>query len=362
MSISKRLIAARKMAGYSISELARVSNISKQALSLYEKDEMMPSSEYLIRLAHALNVDIDFLYNTENNVSEVKIAGKIHYRKEDQIVEGELEKVKQYTLDRLESYFELEKLSDEKYPFKNPVDKLPIKSKNDAEKAAKQVRKKWKLGDMPLNNILSILESKNIRIVELETSERFNGFAAWVGKIPVIVINTGFGEITRVRFTTLHELGHLILDIDDNFKDEEIERLCDSFASELLLPQELLVIEIGSKRSRISMNELRTIKEKYGISIFAIMYKLFVKGVISSTTFNLWKTQYNEYFENQEDVFGHYKEEESAKRYNQLLIRCLMEGKVSINKAASISGKSAQVLKRMLTFDSNFYTADEISC
>lgn len=361
MGISKKLIRARNMAGYSISELSKISSISKQALSLYEKDEMMPSSEYLIRLADALHVDTDFFLNKENNVSEVRMASEIHFRKEEEIVVDELYKVKQLTLEHLESYFELEKLSEEKHSFKNPIEGLPIKTKKDAEKAAKQVRRKWKLGNIPLKNILSILESKNIRIVELETSESFNGFAAWVGKIPVIVINKGFGEVTRIRFTTLHELGHLILNIVKDVEVETIEKLCDIFASELLLPHELLVIEVGNKRSRIAMSELREIKEKYGISIFAIMYKLYYKEIISDTNFNLWKAQYNELYNKQEDVFGHYKGEESAKKFDQLLNRCLIEEKISVNKAVSLSGKSALQLNRILSSDSNIYVNNEAS-
>ena len=73
-------------------------------------------------------------------------------------------------------------------------------------------------------------------------------------------------------FTALHELGHLLLDIDNEvFSQKEIEKFCHRFAGAMLLPKETLFNELGEKRSSISINELIFIKESYGISIQAII-------------------------------------------------------------------------------------------
>lgn len=332
---STRLITARKMNGLSMQELAGLAGISKQAISQYEKGEMMPTSESLIKLAKALHVDMDFFFHKPKS-SEIKLAGKIHFREKEKLAFPELDQIKMKTVEFLEKYFELERIADNRDEFTNPIADLIISNNKEAQKAAKQVRKKWKLGDIPLKNILSILESKGIKIVEVEASDRFNGFAAWSGKIPVIVVNLKFEEVTRVRFTTLHELGHLVLTLVDGLDYKTIERICDAFASELLLPAEVLIFEMGNNRSRIAFDELKTVKVKYGISVQAILVSLAINNVINWDVYYNWKEQYNQLFANKED-FGVYIGEEEAVRFNQLLNKCLSEQKITIEKATSLT-------------------------
>lgn len=335
-AFASRLITARKMKGYSIQQLAGISDVSKQAISLYEKGEMAPSSEMIIKLAKALEVDLDFFFR-KPTASDILLAGNIHFREKKKIDENELDSIKLNTVEFLEKYFELERIADNRDEFINPVQDVKISSRTDAKKAAKQVRKKWKLGDFPLKNIFSILESKGVKIFEVQTSEGFNGFAAWSGKIPVIVINVKFSEITRIRFTTLHELGHLVLQICEGLDEEKIERICDAFASELLLPAHVIVAEIGTSRSRVSLDELREIKEKYGISIKAVLVSLALNEIIPWETYYSWLDQYNDYYKNQDDVFGEYTGVESSHRFSQLLYKCLSENKISVNKAIGFS-------------------------
>jgi Zn-dependent peptidase ImmA (M78 family)/DNA-binding XRE family transcriptional regulator len=348
---ASRLITARKMKGYSIQQLAGLSDMSKQAISLYEKGDMTPSSDAIIKLARALDVDLDFFFR-KPAASEILIASNIHYREKAKIDEKELDSIKLHTVEFLEKYFELERIADNRDEFINPVQELKIKSNVDAKKAAKQVRKKWKLGDFPLKNILSILESKGIKIFEVKTSEGFNGFAAWSGKIPVIVVNVNFSEKTRVRFTTLHELGHLVLQLIEGLDEEKIERICDAFASELLLPEHVLVADIGTSRSRISLDELREIKEKYGISIKAILVSLAINEIIPWETFYTWNEQYNEHYQKQDADFGEFTGTESSHRFTQLLYKCLSENKISVNKAIGFS-KYSNLPKT--TFDNQIF-------
>lgn len=351
---SKRLLTARKMSSLSMSELANNTGISKQAISQYEKGEMTPSSENLIRIAKALNQKIDFFFRS-SNVSDMILVGNIHFREENQIDQNELKEIKLKSIDFIENYFELEKIADNRDEFSNPISDIHISSKSDAKLAAKKIRKKWKLGDLPLRNILSILESKGVKIVEIKATSSFNGFAAWSGQVPLIVVNIGFDEITRVRFTTLHELGHLVLQISKEIDSTEVERICDEFASELLLPISVLVMEIGKNRTRISMQELIGVKEKYGISIQAIMVKLALNEIISWTVYNKWKEHYNDLRMEDNANFGEYIGKESSERFEQLLFKCISENKISLNKASSISKFTLPQLKVKASIDNNIY-------
>jgi Zn-dependent peptidase ImmA (M78 family) len=70
------------------------------------------------------------------------------------------------------------------------------------------------------------------------------------GKYPVIVVNANF-SLERKRFTLLHELGHILMNLPQE-KESDIEKYCNSFAAELLLPMEILEDEFGKKRKDIN--------------------------------------------------------------------------------------------------------------
>lgn len=354
-----RLIKARRLSGLSLDELSEISLISKPAISKYENAQRMPDSSNIIKLSKALKVDMDFFFSNPSG-DEIQVEAisnwTLFHREEYKVKQDDISIIKNQTADFLERYFELEKISSSKVEFKNPVEDLTISNKHDAEKAAKKVRKSWKLGNLPLKNIVNTLENKGVKIFQVENYE-FEGFAAWAGTIPIIVLNTNkTKEITRLRFTALHELAHLVLKLSSELVDENtIEKICDAFASEVLIPIEVLRDEIGNKRTRVSMSELRNIKTLYGVSIMSIMTKAVIHGIIDPPTYNLWKHHYNEMYLDGTEDFGSYTGTEQSMRFNQLLHKSLIEEKLSINKAASISKISVNQLKKEILFNNEIY-------
>ncbi|WP_245189460.1 ImmA/IrrE family metallo-endopeptidase [Lunatimonas salinarum] len=119
---------------------------------------------------------------------------------------------------------------------------------------------------------------------KLNSEESFDGFATWVnGKdIPLIVLNKAKfkNKLVRKRFTALYELGHLLLDVN-GYEDKQKEKFCHAFASAMLIHKEILRQELGGKRSKLSMNELGAIKQQYGISMQALVYRAKNLGLIS---------------------------------------------------------------------------------
>lgn len=341
---AKRFAIARQRSGLSMQELADKADISKQSVNKYEKGEMMPSSEILLKLKDVFDVDLDF-FSRNSLACDIKLV-QVEHREKEKLAPQEIEKLKGEAIEFLERYFELEKIANEKSKFSNPVADMEIKDKKDAEKAAKLVRKRWRLGNGPIKNVIGMLEAQGIKVYRAEYPETFNGFSAWAGTIPIIVVNFGIKEITRVRFTALHELGHLILQVPDEVDGKILEKICDAFASELLLPTEMLILELGAFRSAISMQELKAIKEKFGISVLAIMVRTHIARIITSQTYNVWKMNYDKDVINETGDFGEYSGDELSRRFDQLLFKCLVEEKISINKAASLSGKSVSTLYR----------------
>lgn len=72
--LSRRIYELRTSHGWSQVELARRLNISKQAVSNWENDNIQPSIDMLIRLSNTFQVSTDYLLGLDD-VPRLSIAG-----------------------------------------------------------------------------------------------------------------------------------------------------------------------------------------------------------------------------------------------------------------------------------------------
>ena len=190
-----------------------------------------------------------------------------------------------------------------------------------------------------------MLEENGICILALETSSSFHGLATHVNNLPVIVLNkTDTPE--RRRFTALHELGHLVLDIvtDD---EKEAENFCHRFASAMLMPKEVVEREFGLERKRISTYELVAVKQQFGISVQAVMRRLYDLQVITAGHYKYFCIKISP--NRQEVGLGKYVgETNQSYRFQQLIHRLLAEDIVSDSKAANLAGMTLPEFRREL--------------
>lgn len=342
--ISLNLKRARLNRGWSMEELAEQIGCSKQTISNYENGKRNPDSQTLQKIGNILDLDFEYFF-TRPDISFS--LNSINYREGAYLSIEEKRLVEERSQVALSSYLELEVLTKEVTAFINPLEDLVIKNRQDAERAAKHLRKKWKLGDGPISNISNFLEKKGVRVIRLDFGFNFNheGLSGWAENqaIPVIVLNMRSQDITRVRFTMLHELGHLLLEIPTDIEMQQVERICDSFASAVLLPAEILIEEFGRNRKAISLAELRRIKALYGISISAIMVRARFADLIDVDAYQKWKE--SDYWGQD---FGQFVGIEEPQKFNQMLFRALAERKIGLDKAASLSNRDENELKAML--------------
>ena len=183
---AERFKSARIMKGFSLQDLAKEldNKVSRQALHKYEKGDVIPDSEMMGYLCNALGVRPDYFYQTH-----IVQLGKIEFRKYQRVSAKENNSIIEKTRDFLSRYLEIEEILGIENVFKNPIKGLEIKSLDDVEEAADQVRKVWKLGTGTLYNIIELLEDNGIKILEIDENPDFLGMQTWVGDIPVLVIN-----------------------------------------------------------------------------------------------------------------------------------------------------------------------------
>lgn len=328
----KRLHSARKMAGMSMEALARESGsvVSKQAISKYEKGNINPSSEVLIALAKALGVKIDYFFRP----FKVEISG-FNFRKLSKLSRKEEGRISYQTRDFIQKYVEIEKVLNIDHRADIPVGRRKIRTQNDIEQAALEIRQHWNLGEAPINQLTELLEDNGFKIFEVDADGDFDGLSGFAEdlNIPVIAVFKNADHV-RKRFTIAHELAHLLLDFSD-CEEKKHERLCHAFAGAFLLPEKVIREELGKSRSKITLWELKKLKGIYGISMQAIMARANALGIISDQSYKSFSIYVRKNGWHKEEP-GEYKGIEKANRFKQLVLHASAEEIISYSKGAEL--------------------------
>jgi Zn-dependent peptidase ImmA (M78 family) len=328
--IGQRLRSARRQRGMSMADLqaACANRIKTSTISRYEKGEITPSPDNWIILASALEVKPGYFSKP------VRVAVEsVEYRKLARLSARRCAAIEELVKDRVERYIEVEEILDIRDRFENPLKGKVIASLDDIEDAVDALLKKWELGFNPLPNVLNQLEDLSIKVVEVKEDQKFEGLAMWVNqRIPVIVVNSNF-TTEKLRFTALHELGHLLLNLD---AFEKGEKACHRFAGAMLFPRRRVHAEFGDlPRHKIHINELEAINAFYGISLQAALYRLLHLNIITEDSIAYF---YRTWFRNNREEIGlrSYPGQEKTMRFRQLVSRAEAMGIIDAVKAADL--------------------------
>lgn len=326
---SRRLRQARLMRGISLEKLAQslAAPVSKQAINKYEKGLMKPDSSVLIALANALDMKIDYFFRPFT----VEVD-KVEFRKKSGFTEKMASAVKEHVREELERYLEIEQIAGSQVRFTLP--RKEVRTLEEAKAFAGEIRQILALGNDGISNVIEVLEDNGIKVIELAENEGFDGLSGFANEeIPLIVVNGNF-PTERKRFTALHELGHLLLDIPANVSPKEIESLCNAFASEILLPAVVLKSKLGNTRYDISLSELTDIQRQFGISVDDIMASLQELGVISDNRYTFFQKKKNTMADFRALVEKSRVELEKSGRFARMVYRALTDEMISYSKAA----------------------------
>ena len=303
-----RIKLARRYCNYSMDELCKRMGkdaVSKMAISKMERGLLKPSATTLTAIARACGVSINFFYPRQVNI------GKLDFRFSEGITKQKADSIRQQVTDAIIDYANAKSCLPTNDDTFTLAPKKTIRTNADAEKAAETLRRKWNIGLQPIFSVYELLQNHGIHVIELEIDDlRIDGIATYVNSnMPFVVVNTLKHKTTeRKRFTALHELAHLlfrmrplsqdehetytsslpVLPYDVTMKHADTERLCNLFASAMLLPGEAIARRIGSPRYDIDIRELISIREMYGISIAATVHRLHDLRIIPDTLYNYY--------------------------------------------------------------------------
>lgn len=332
---ARRLQAARKRAGLSLQGLADrlAPAVSKQTIKHYEDGRTVPDSGRLIALGQALEVPVAYLFRPYRYE-----LGALSFRRKASLTKTRLAQLEEDVRDQVERYLELEESLDAAIDFTNPLAEMVMATGADVERAADQLRAAWQLGLNPVPNVLELLEEHGVKVLEKDGPEGFDGLATYAdGHRPLVVVNQQLGT-ERKRFTALHELGHLLLQFGAEVTPKEQENLCHRFAGAMLIAGEVLRRELGAtRRTRIDLREMISLKEYYGISVRALMKRACDLELIAPAVhirFCIANTG-----NRTEAGWGQYEGREHSGRAVRLAHQAVAREVLSIGKAAELLGQ-----------------------
>lgn len=341
--LGDRIKQARLAAGLSQRGLAeRAKPLSPMAISKYENNQSIPGSDVLLRLAKALGVKFEYFFRPVT----VQIT-KTEYRKHSGFSVRRQQALENRIIEQLERYLAIEEVFGmERLPsYQNEKFGLEIRKVEEAEAAAGELRKKWKLGEDPIDDLCETLEDHGVKVILIDEKDRkFDGFSCWANKSVAVIAVRRQEQGDRLRFDLAHELGHLFLKLGKNV---DRERASHRFAASFLVPESAVRKEFPMKRSHLSPAELYSLKHKWGFSMQAWLHRLLDLQIISATLYRHACIEFSRQGWRKEEP-GQPVRPEKARRFQRLVEQAVTEGLISYSRAAELQGKSpAEVRKEM---------------
>lgn len=332
--LGERIRQARLAEGLSLRDLAGLVGVSASAISKYELEEDKPRPSKLLAIGRALSIPIERLL-----LPQPVSLSVVEFRKRTTLPVNKQEQIQARVRTELEPYIDLVELMSGMIASYDSslAAPTPITDMDQIESYAGSLRQSWNLGWGPIRNVVEAVEEAGVRVITDIGDDRFDELACIAnGKYPVVVVKAlPEGKGDRQRFNVLHGLGHLLLCPGDNM---DKEKMCHRFAAAMLVPKDAARKKLGDKRKMLDLDyELPQLKNEYGLSISAWIYRAYDLGIITEDTKRQlfirlsargWKT--NEPISIELD---------SPSSFRMLVHRAKAEGVISPVKAAEYLGK-----------------------
>ena len=331
--LSERLKRFRLARGMSLDDLVAAidGQVSKQALSKYERDKMRPTAMVLNRIAAALGVKSAQLW-----CEPVCRVECLEYRKRARLGKKDQQRLESFVAELLEKRVLFQERIGERNSLELPIRALLVRNLDDAENAAITLRQRWNLGVDPIASLVDVLEDHFVHVLDVDAGETFDGISALARDndrnvlAAAIAVRRGTWR-DRHRLNIAHELGHLTLELAEAVN---AEAAAFRFGGAFLAPANQLCREVGEKRSLIEVEELLYLKQGYGMSLQAILFRLMDLGVITASHYKRWCMDINN--------LGWKKREpieippQKPVRFHQQVLRALSEGLIGAREAGQL--------------------------
>lgn len=268
----ERIRQAREIKGITQAELADAVGLQQSHIALFEQNYREPNDHTLGAISIATGFPPAFF--RKNSAPEFPL-GSLLYRRRKSMSSRDRDKIRQVARLIFET---IQAMSNRFKPLELRIPRLS----GSPTEAARVVRSSLSLSpDTPVTNLVHRLERNGVVVVsvpyEIEEHDAFSVWADTEPRNPVIVMTAGKpGD--RQQWTVAHELGHLVLHQAFNALLPQIEDEADEFASEFLMPEEIMR---ECLRCPITLTLLADLKARWRVSMQALVMRAYGLKIIT---------------------------------------------------------------------------------
>jgi Zn-dependent peptidase ImmA (M78 family)/DNA-binding XRE family transcriptional regulator len=265
-----RLTWARRRRGMTKTRLAAAVGVDLRSVSAYETGEFSPDPERLERVGRVLKFPEGFFFGDD---LEQPAPDTASFRSLSKMTAGQRDTalgsgaIALLLNEWIESRFIL------------PEPDVPDFGRDASpEGAAEAVRRAWALGELPVKNMVHLLEAKGVRVYSLAVDAiEVDAFSMWREHRPFIFLNT-LKSAEHGRFDAAHELGHLVLHRHAAPNGQQAEQDANAFASAFLMP----AASVRAHAPRFAtIDHLIRLKKIWSVSLAALTFRLHKLGLLS---------------------------------------------------------------------------------
>ncbi|WP_338765865.1 XRE family transcriptional regulator [Nocardia vulneris] len=280
-----RLTLARQLAYLRKTDLAARIGKSPTAVTAWENGAKHPSAATVAQLSLSLGVEPGFFAQRPNDVAA--LSATPHFRS--------LRSTSQLARDQAFAYgrVAVDIASSLERHVEFPEPDIPHASVDSddhlgdgPERAAHLVRKTWGIEDGPIGHLVRLLENHGVLVVfSPEQAASVDAYSFDSRLRPVVVLNPIKRDYYRQRFDVAHELGHLVMHCDAEPGGRIVEDQANRFAAELLMPADQIRHVLPGSMGGSAWRTLAQLKEQWGVSIQALLYRARSLGVLSDVSY-----------------------------------------------------------------------------
>ena len=156
---------------------------------------------------------------------------------------------------------------------------------HDGEEIARMVRRTWLAPNGPVHNLTDLIEKAGIIVFPCYfPAPKVDGVTVNISGMPPVIFLNENTPADCMRFSLAHELGHIVMhrQISNTMENE-----ANSFASELLMPEQEMKYEFNEP---VTLKRLAELKRVYKVSMGALLVRAKSIGKISVHQSNyLWR-------------------------------------------------------------------------
>ena len=273
----KWIESARLLRKKTQKEVADAVGISQGKLSKAEQGLQELSEDYLTKLSLYYDLPLSYFEQEWDNET---ICGQLLFRRKVNVSAKVIDSIcedirrRKSAIDRLMNAVDIPEYD---------LGFFSLDDSEDIDRVAMSVRFTLRCINGPLTDFAKRLENHGIIVQAFDFgTDKMDAISTiTIHGRKVIFLNDQMPN-DRIKFSLAHELGHIIMYIDDysrliSDKDRDIESEADRFASQLLMPKD----EIKPQLYYLNINKLMALKQKWHVSMRALVKRAFDLNTIT---------------------------------------------------------------------------------